>query len=374
MNIPSRPSKGSPPRRAALHERSDSHTNERTSPTLRVIGDPQAQIHASSPFPTKPSQILSPKGYNGQGSTFGAGIGASNSGQQYSVTENDDEDPLDTAMSYPQRQSRSAGTKDAFDIPTLGTTPRPDTSTSPFRMDEGTEHNTSRLSDDIVLLPSVSPGFQSSELYGIAHQRDALRQPASKDSDGSLSSSNSTGTVIVKRNRDGMKHAFYSAFPNTARPGSSKSDLALSTPQKAVTSDAQGRDAPVSPISPSSPVSSGYAMPQEGRISSVPLYANLHASSRNSVNLQYPVIRPPSASASWYVQFCNCCFFWSSYWFARLYSHEHEVELGPRHPTNVCQVKYMFWVNLSSIGIECEGLWGLQNMIMWHIKLAQHVV
>ena len=313
MNIPPRPSKGSPPRRAALHERSDSHTNERASPTLRVIGDPQAQIHASSPFPTKPSQILSPKGYNGQGSTFGPGVGASNSGQQYSVTEHDYEDPLDTATSHPQQQSGIAGTKDAF-APTYGTTPRYDTSISFLKMDEGTEDKTSRLSDDIVQLPSVSPGFQSSELYGIAEQRDALRQPASKDSDGSLSSSNSTGTVIVKRNRDGMKHASYSAFPNTARPGSSKSDLSLSTPQKALTSNAQRGDAPVSPISPSSPVSPGNAMPREGRISSVPLYANLHPSSQNSVNLQYPVIRPPSASASWYVQFCGCFFFgWPSH-------------------------------------------------------------
>ena len=301
MNIPPRPSKGSPPQRAALHERSDSHTNERVSPTLRIIGDPQAQVHASSPFPTKPSQVLSPKGYNGQGLTFGPGVGASNSRQQYTVTENDHEDPLNTATLNSERQSGIAGTKDAFDIPTYGSESRPDTSTSFPRTDEGSENDTSRLSDDIVQLPSVSPGFPSSKLYGTAHQRDALRQPTSKDSDGSLSSSNSTGTVIVKRNRDGLRHASYSAFPNTARPGSSKSDLSLTTPQKAVTSDARERDVPVSPISPSSPVSSRKVMPQEGRISSVPLYADLHPSSQNSLNLQYPVIRPPSASASWYV-------------------------------------------------------------------------
>ena len=229
------------------------------------------------------------------------------------MTENDYEDPMNTVTSYPQHQSGIAGAKDAFDIPNHGTTQRPDTSTSFLGMDQGTENNTSRLSDDIVQLPSVSPGFQSSELYGTAHQRDALRQPASKDSDGSLSSSNSTGTVIVKRNRDGVKHASYSAFPNTARPGSSKSDLSLSTPHKAVTSDAQGRDVPVSPISPSSPVLPGNAIPQEVRISSVPLYANPHPSSQHLVNLQYPVIRPPSASASWYVKFCSCCFVsWSS--------------------------------------------------------------
>ena len=242
--------------------------------------------------------------HDGQGSTFGPGVGASNNGGPYRGTEDDTEDSRETATSYAQYQGGSVSTKDAFYTPTHATTPGPDTSTSFLTMDEGIENN-SRLSDDIVQLPSVFPGFQSSELYGTANRREAPHQPASKDSDGSLSSSNSTGTVIVKRNRDGIKHASYSAFPSIARPGSSKSDLSLFSPQKPIASETQSRDAPVSPISPSSPVSSGYAMAQERRISSVPFYANLHASSQNSVNLQYPVIRPPSASASWYVEFSN---------------------------------------------------------------------
>ena len=301
MNIAPRPSKGSPPRRAALHERSDSHTTERASPTLRIIGDPQAEIYASSPFPTKPSHILSPKEYDGQLSTFGPGVGASNSREPQSETENDNEVPLNSATSYPQHGGGSAGARDAFYTPAQKTIPEPDTSTSILAMDEGIERDTSRLSDEVVQLPSISPGLDSSEMYGSANRGDVPRQPASKDSDGSLSSSNSTGTVIVKRNRDRRKHASYSAFPSTARPSSSKSNQSLSTPQKHVTRDTGGSDSPVSPISPSSPSSPGYAIPQERRISSVPLYADLHASSQNSINLQYPVIRPPSASASWYV-------------------------------------------------------------------------
>ena len=300
MNIPPRPSKGSPPRRAALHERSDSHTNERASPTLRVIGDPRAQIHASSPFPTKPSQILSPRVYH-QGSTFGSGIGASDSGGSESGTENDTEELLNTATSYAHYQSGRADTEDAFHTPNHGTTPGPDTSTSFLTMDECIEDKNNRLSDDIVQLPSISPSFQSFELYGTANRSDPSQQPTPKDSDGSLSSSNSTGTVIVKRNRGGVKHTSYSAFPNTARPGSSKSNSSLSTLQRPATSDTEGIDAPIFPISPTSPTSPGHAVPQERRISSVPLYANLHISSQSSVNLQYPVIRPPSASASWYV-------------------------------------------------------------------------
>ena len=298
MNLPARPSKGSPPRRAALHERSDSHTNERASPTLRIIGDPQAPIYASNPFPTKPSQLLLPKGYSGQGSTFGSGVDASNDREQQSGTRNDVELSSNTALPYSQNRSRVPDKKDAFYTPAQGTIPGSDTCTSVGEMDESVEDETGRLSDDIVQLPSISPGFDSLAMYETADQWDAPRQPATKDSDGSLSSSNSTGTVIVKRTGDGRKRASYSAFPYTARPSSSKSNISLSTPQKPSTRESEEK---VSPVSPMSPASLDHVIPHERRISSVPLYATMHASSQNSVNLQYPVIRPPSASASWYV-------------------------------------------------------------------------
>lgn len=300
MNLTPRPSKGSPPRRAALHERSDSHTNERVLPTLRMIGEPQAQIYESSPFPTKPSQFLSPKVYGGQGSTFEPAVGVSNGRKPQGETKHDIEDSLSLAT-----PSQFRDTKAAFYTSTLGTTSGPDPSTSFLATDEGIDNNINRVSDEVVQLPSISPGLESYELYGRANSRETSGQPVSKASDASLSSSNSTGTVIVRKTRDGRRRASYSAFPNTARPGSSKSNLSLSTPQKPITRDTDGIDSPVSPISPSSPVSSGYAMPHERRISSVPMYANLHASSQNSVNLQYPVIRPPSASASWYVHLGN---------------------------------------------------------------------
>ena len=296
---PSAPfSKGSPPRRAALHERSDSQTNERASPTLRIIGDPQAPIYESNPFPTKPYQILSPGFNDGQGLTLGPRVGALRSRESQSEIENDIEEPLSTAALHTQHRSRGADATDAFHTPTQG-----NTSTSFLAMDEGIENNFSRLSDDIVQLPSIAPGFESSEPYRTANRMDAPRPPVSKDSDGSLSSSNSTGTVIVKRHRDGRKRASYSAFPSTARPGSSKSNLSSSTPQKLATEDAGDEYSPVSPISPSPLITPNNAITHERRVSSVPLYAKMHVSSQDSVNLQYPIIRPPSASASWYVHF-----------------------------------------------------------------------
>lgn len=237
--------------------------------------------------------------YDGQGSAFGPGVGVSNDHESQDATRDDVENPLNTAASYSQLRSGNADAKDVSNIPTQGTAQGPDMSANFLAMDEGIENDTGRESDEIVQLPSISPGLESPEAYETANPRDASRQPVLKDSDGSLSSTNSTGTVIVRKTRDGRKRASYSAFPNTARPGSSKSNLSLSTPQKPIIGDTDGRDSSVSPISPTSPASFGHAMPHDRRVSSVPLYA----SSQNSVNLQYPVIRPPSASASWYVHF-----------------------------------------------------------------------
>ena len=84
MPSPTRTLRGSPPRRA-LHERSDSQVNERS---LRMIGDPQAPVYGD-PFPTKPSQILLPKGYHTPGSASGAEPGVSYGRNQQDETEQD---------------------------------------------------------------------------------------------------------------------------------------------------------------------------------------------------------------------------------------------------------------------------------------------
>ncbi|KAI9677615.1 MAG: hypothetical protein M1817_006569 [Caeruleum heppii] len=49
--------KPSPPRRA-LHERSDSQTNEIVAPSIRLVSP--SDIYTADPYPTQPSQILSP--------------------------------------------------------------------------------------------------------------------------------------------------------------------------------------------------------------------------------------------------------------------------------------------------------------------------
>lgn len=309
MPSPQRPPRGSPARRAALHERSDSHTNERASPTLRMVGDPQAPIYGSSPFPTKPSQILSPKGYNNvQGST-GAEFGVSHGQDPPGETTRLIEDSSNVATF--QSRKRSDDNEENHDVPSTQRSPTTasfytppalspmQTNTSFPLLDQPAE-DTGRVSDDIVQLPNVPPKPAAAEPYPTSNPHATPgRQPViSKESDSSLSSLDSTGTVIVRKNRNGGKCASYSAFPSI-RPSSSRSNLSLSTPQRSANKDPAGEQSPVSPVSPLTPVSSSFTTMSDRRTSSVPLYGNLQAASQSSLNLQYPVICPPAASASW---------------------------------------------------------------------------
>ncbi|KAK4691298.1 hypothetical protein P7C71_g5667, partial [Lecanoromycetidae sp. Uapishka_2] len=308
MSSPHRP-KGSPARRAALHERSDSQTNERASPTLRMVGDPQAPIYGSNPFPTKPSQILSPKGYNTvQGSTAGAEFGVSPGQNPPGETKGIIEDSSNVAtvqfhkerpnseeyqhVPSPQRSSTTA----SFHTPQAHTPTH--ATTSLISLDQAPA-DTGRVSDDIVQLPSVPPKPEAAGPFPISHLHETRAgQPIpSKESDSSLSSSNSTGTVIVKKNKNG-KRASYSAFPST-RPSSSKSNLSLSTPQRLAIREQIEEPSPVSPVSPITPNPLSFSTPAERRTPSAPAYGNPQEAGQSSPNLQYPVIRPPAASASW---------------------------------------------------------------------------
>ena len=299
MPSPPRPLRGSPPRRA-LHERTESQTNERS---IRIIGDPQAPVYGT-PFPTKPSQILSPKE---QGPKIGAEPGVSHpqgppretqlyteaSSKTKSSPKNErgsnSTSPDDTLI---KRQSITSASLYGSSTNASG----PNSSSDFLAMDQPDEDG-GRMSDDIVQLPSVPPTKWSPKAHTAESPGNLERQPIQeKDSESSLSSTNSSGTVIVRKNRDGKKRASYSAFPSVVHPSSSGSNSLPSTPQRATLNEPGEQHAPLLPVSPISPPLAASA---ERRASSVPMYANLQNASQSVVNLQYPVVRPPSASASW---------------------------------------------------------------------------
>ena len=357
------PPKKSSPRRDALHERSESRNNERSARMLRMVGTPEASTYGTPPYPTKPSQILAPKpspAGAGPPSPYEIVARAQSRLSQHTrdtwvpsnatrarrseaantpstVKHSDEyfgENPQATSTFYATSadDSSSAMTPDqearAVDSETES---NPDLKANTSFLEPRTSDESSNKGrpsgESVVQLPSV-PVHQEVIGYAMSSSmtepfseeypavppraeehrnpvpsplRGAIlgRQPLNKESDASLASANSSGTVIVKKPRDGKKRASYSAFPSThqSRPSSSKSSLPLSTPTKPQRNDSDDSAAPASPVSPSSPTSETYATSRP--ISSVPAYTSLQEANSKSVDVQYPVIQPPSVSGSW---------------------------------------------------------------------------
>lgn len=364
-------SRNSPPRRSALHERSESRNNERSSRMLRVVGDPDASSYETTPYPTKPSQILSPQPtranhilapqpahatsgppspyemlaraqsrlsehtrdtWTPSKATRARMVEAANSPNTMSRQEEDfQEIPSDsmTHIASAEESSpevdRDLGMKTGYFPSTV--TPDLNTDTSflePRTSDESSDKGRPS-GESVVQLPSVPPrhdeiGYavtspihepSSDEFPAIPPRAEghaypspsrstfAERQPLNKDSDVSLGSANSTGTMVVKKSRDGKKRASYSAFPSTShsRPNSSKSSLPSSTPTKPQRKGSDDSAAPASPVSPSSPVSETYATTRP--ISAVPVYTSLQEANSRDMDYQYPVVEPPRVSGSW---------------------------------------------------------------------------
>lgn len=314
MASSSRLSRTSPPRKP-LHERSDSHTNERISPTLRIIGDPNAQIYNSSPFPTLPAHILPPKAGSRQGAVFEDDLSVSDDDGLSDEPEHDipataplrirkskiidewDDDGSDLPLSsteYPSTSSTAQQNRPQTFLQEPNATNQ-DLSMAPGMQDE-------RVSDEIVQLPSVPKRGEA--LGSHRYTQDFTIVPAqapmvSKSSDNSLSSAGSTGTMI--RTKPKPSRGSYSAFPNYYRPSSSKSNVSSSASLKP-TSDRSAEDlSPTSSGSPISPILSAFSTPDTRRTPSIPAAANFPPMQpvQNGITIQYPIVRPPTASGSW---------------------------------------------------------------------------
>lgn len=307
MPSPPRPLRRSPPRKP-LHDRSDSSTNERASPTLRMIGDPHATVYSSTPFPTHPSHILSPKSTRPSGAVLEE-VGVSH---QENVAENiPAEDTLFTTV-------KGKETDDSEDA-TNGSSPTPwplwnsrhlsptldhsynmeqdlDANRRGFTMEQGT--NDDHPSEEIVQLPSVGSGPDALGWHSFTSNQSYQQQPVvAKSSDASLSSADSSGTVLRTKPGDHPNRASYSFFPSPIRqedlrPNSSSESP--STPVKPIPKNTDIDSSPVSPVSPEPYTSSTIPPTTSHRAVSLP-----RPDVQEKVNFQYPIVQPPTASGSW---------------------------------------------------------------------------
>lgn len=331
------------PRRRPLHERSDSHTNERTSPTLRIIGDPDAQIYSSSPFPRLPSQILPPQKSRNSSHTLVYDDGAPDS-EDHGANYGHEPELFVTATSSPVKSKGVVWVEDyngaSPEFPAAETThllpPFIPASTSSSRQSQPpmrpvvgagdspeamakpkaarepsvAERNWyidhQRLSDEIVQLPSVSSRSELLQAHNTLQtfSRSHIPQPMpSKSSDTSLSSDGSTGTVIrTQPPARPPRGSYISAISAEDRPPSSSSNYSNSarTPSN-YSNFAQGDedDSPISSGHPKFPMLPPTSSPDLHSAKANSTTDHATAAIQDVADLQYPILHAPTSTGSW---------------------------------------------------------------------------
>ena len=317
-----RPSSRISPPRKPLHERSDSHNNERASPTLRPVGEPEAYVYSTSPFPSLPSHVLHPKCGGRQGFVFeddevGVSDNGSMSAPEHEIQavaplrirkakditkERDGHNGSQSRHSYHERSSFAAP---APILPNRLSQPTPKELDARHRFTSMKHPRTSGepIGEDVIPLPSIPRREEALGSHRFPQEFKLVPQPTTqapiitKSSDSSLSSVESTGTII--RTRPQLSHGSYSAFPIYPRPGSSKSDSSVSVSFKPASNKSEEDIFPGSPVSPISPILSSFSSPGTRRTPSTAQTSQRYPSSQDEIRIQYPAFRSPSASGSW---------------------------------------------------------------------------
>ncbi|KAJ5962457.1 hypothetical protein N7501_007398 [Penicillium viridicatum] len=337
----------SPRARRALHERTPSHSNER-SPTrsLRMVPDEDLDMYTATPFPTKPEQILLPlpgrqqqyisdTGFSYSEHHLGPSTSAystptfsepaPNSPRDHSIGSWDVSSTVDTGNSPPQLWD---------DDPSSSKSSLPDVSGK--APDYGSESSEVEFSDDDMMVlptttptikavisePSMSPKSSAESVTGysspILEQIGAPSSPnfvmldnssmnfhrpatASSESDprtNSLSSYNSRGTVV---RHVGSAPWFQNAFqPASSEQSYGSPSFHSSPPAQSIASFHSSPLAQsIASFHSSSRAPSG-SRSQSATSSSRSLRSasDLQAAIDNGVPIQYPRIRAPSSSSS----------------------------------------------------------------------------
>ncbi|KAL8652005.1 MAG: hypothetical protein Q9226_004450 [Calogaya cf. arnoldii] len=308
MTSPTRSLRRSPPRRP-LHERSDSQANERASPTSRISADAREYPHKITPYPTHPSHILSPKKASRPGlvpkvlEDDGGMLLPTRPASDIELNYRQDKKTKDPGLwkevrTHHGNSIRPLSIGNTMPVHPLNFNP-PERFAHEKDIQQENADDGDQASDEIVQLPSVSDVPEARELPNQPREPSFTRPQLdhtpsrpptdAKSSDLSLSSSDSTGTII--RHKVRPSRGSYSAFPPTSRPTSSKSGNSPPTPQRTFP--------PSSEDAASRRVSAGPVSFQDLQQPLPAATSGPHRAVSDVVNLQYPVVRQPSASGSW---------------------------------------------------------------------------
>ncbi|KAF2182773.1 hypothetical protein K469DRAFT_690511 [Zopfia rhizophila CBS 207.26] len=304
-------SRNTSPIRRPLHDRSNSQTNQYSGPTIRIVEDPGTDIYSKTPFPSQPSQILSPR--NAPGYVF-EGRGARVSDPNFVTNAVPKAEATQTLVPRPLqhkkaiRHSTSTSTSEADTIVASSFSP------SSSRFSQGTTPPTSPPPDHIdkergleileeglrqpkkstirTVIPSSSSGGNPLEGHALTPRASAA----------SLASTASSDTVTHrkhehKRGSSSTSRSIPKAHKHTPSSGSDKKKQASSTnkaPVRPILKEASTESFAYSDIS--------YASSDRPRSSSQPsptIHDARQVTLASGVQLHYPVVRASSASGLW---------------------------------------------------------------------------
>lgn len=327
------------PKRRALHERSHSHANELPSPTVRVIGHPDAKVYATSPFPTAESQVLAPRGR--QPLVYDVSVSRIDGPTPTLLPEYQPPKPIKEPRDGQSRLPKHDGSDAA--LPTFDTasssspceeepsptiTPSSDLGVDRLTMDGGSELEEH---EEIIQLPSASGGRRVSGRLSDAAppippraSLRALASAASQLSVGSSGSSGSNDTVVRAKASGPPPRGHYTTFasrsasnssgprPTTSstrpvtsstRPVSSRSARSASLPPPLEIAEINrlslspvSSSSPTTPVSPVSPISPPPRSPGQ-RVYSSPSYTQSTPHIENHAPDDRSPIMPPSAAS-----------------------------------------------------------------------------
>ncbi|KAL8661909.1 MAG: hypothetical protein Q9202_005191 [Teloschistes flavicans] len=317
MTSPTRSLRRSPPRRP-LHERSDSEANERPLSASRPSGDLDKSIYKNTPFPTHPSHVLSPKHASRSGlapkiyedeegvpahENNARGAALSFSGSHAGERRGDARDQDTEKEAEDSVRPLSISNPSPIAVPPLNFNPPPHPLNfhPPSRSFQTSIHEEDIIDWEnqnpraVIQLPSFPslPDINEPSMPATKARGTLDQQPVNaKSSDASLSSAESTGTIV--RHKVRLSRGSYSAFPPVSRPSSSKSGGSPSTPQRPFPTSS---DDGVS-ISPVSASSATFQSPETPELASTAV-SRPHRAVSDVVNFQFPAIRQPSATGSY---------------------------------------------------------------------------
>ncbi|KAH0559715.1 hypothetical protein GP486_003764, partial [Trichoglossum hirsutum] len=366
----------SPSPRKPLHERSDSQSNERSQrssperghesdasdasdadPDTKHVDEEAQRFYSASPFPTRPSQVLSPKGFNRQGYAVpklpesqqervsDAGPAFPHPNSAYSPTSSPpfdlfDDESLKPAHLSPRPKHKGKGKERERETGTLRSVNASDSS----------QGDAARFRADIASLPKPSgrhgPPYHGAERaasgqpspsshllpprayrsamrdeaatgLGISHPHHVVHAPepptnavaglaqsrsptlsafAPADSSGAAKSHRSRSSFSPSRSSDAAdaaKGPQYSPFPSAQTSLRRRSSSVTTPPPRA------NPERSTDSLASASVASQASSSHRSILVRAVPSDDALKAAAAGGAAIQYPTVRPPSAQGSW---------------------------------------------------------------------------